>query len=125
MRHTESAEYVATRRYASDRERTNELYFHCKRVLDAQRGRVNDPKLAAQPILFASGTTIFRDTGYECSRCRRKVGRAFAATSETHRILNRNGEPTRRAATLCVPCWSELVRYDGMPDLPDAEVRYC
>jgi hypothetical protein len=124
---TETAEYVATRRYADRRAIDRALYAHTRRVMDARRGRVADEALARQPLLTVSGTTVFSaDTGYECNRCLHLTGAAYVATSETHRIVNRSGDPTRRPAGLCVQCWSELVRDEDDPaDLPNVEVRWC
>ncbi|WP_432157818.1 hypothetical protein [Streptomyces sp. bgisy153] len=124
MRSDQTAEFVAMRLYRSKRELERAFYEHNRRVARARYDRT-DAAMAAEPALSLSGTTVFRRSEYECQACCRDVGMAFAADSETHRIVNRSGEPTRRTVGLCAPCWSRTVRYEGDDKRPVVEVRYA
>ncbi|MFB7919348.1 hypothetical protein [Streptomyces sp. NPDC056061] len=99
MRSDQTAHFVATRPYATRRDVRRAVYEHNTRIARAPKGS----EMAAQPLLTMSGETIMA-AGYECCACRRNAGTAYYATSETHRILNRSGEPTRRPVGLCIPC---------------------
>ncbi|MGW6638526.1 hypothetical protein [Streptomyces cyaneofuscatus] len=121
MRSDQTAAFVATRSYASQRAMNQAIYEHNARVTRAPKGS----PLAAEPGLTASGTTVMRYSDYECQACYRSVGMAFSADSTTHRIINRSGEPTRRPVSLCVKHWSETVRCEGdRPNLPVIVVRF-
>ncbi|MFE6493361.1 hypothetical protein [Streptomyces sp. NPDC057748] len=120
MRSDQTALFISTRPYRSQRELNRAIYEHNTRVARAEKGT----DLARQTKLIASGTTVMALSDYECQACRRSVGMAFEATTETHRILNRSGESTRRPVSLCVPCWSRHVRYEGDDNMPVAEVRF-
>lgn len=125
MRSDHRAQFVATRPYTDRRALERALYEHNRRVV---RSRREDPEgeLARQPTLTVSGSTVFSAETAECGKCQHQVPLAFGATSQTHRIVNRSDEPTRRTAWLCVQCWSATVRDDDDPDgLPVVTVRWC
>ncbi|MEU1074344.1 MULTISPECIES: hypothetical protein [unclassified Streptomyces] len=123
MRSDQTAEFVASRPYATRDALKRALDDHNSRVLRARRGGTDD-KLADQPALTLSGETVILRSDYECQACYRDVGMAFTADSTTHRIVNRSGEPTKRPVGLCVPCWSRTVRYEGDDKRPVIEVRF-
>ncbi|PKA37943.1 hypothetical protein [Streptomyces sp. SM8] len=121
MRSDQTAEFVATRPYRTRDDACQALYEHARRVSRAAK----DDALSKEPALSMSGSTIMRQSDYECAACCRDVGKAFAADSTTHRIITRSGEPTRRTVGLCVPCWSRHARFDGDEHLPTAAVRFA
>ena len=122
MRGDETAQYVATRPYKDGRERNNALYAHAKRVMRARLSGQGDP-LGDEPALAVSGTIIFRHGPAECRIAHHGAAKVFYANSDTHRVLNRNGEAC--ATWLCVRHWSEYKREEGDdPGLPVAEVQY-
>jgi hypothetical protein len=124
MRTDQTAHFVATRPYADGRKRRQAVYEHNTRVTHARR-REGDAALAAEPTLTISGETIYSDESGECCKCQHRPEKVFGADSETHRIVNRSGNPVRRVVGLCVQCWSRLVRTDeDRPDAPDEEVRW-
>ncbi|MEU5900392.1 hypothetical protein [Streptomyces venezuelae] len=125
MRSDHRAQFVATRPYTDRRALERALYEHNRRVAHARR---EDPEgeLARQPRLTVSGSTVFSAETAACGKCQHLVPFTFGATSQTHRIVNRSGESTRRTAWLCVQCWSATVLDDDDPaDLPLAAVRWC
>ncbi|GGX26594.1 hypothetical protein [Streptomyces chryseus] len=124
MRSDQTAEFVATRPYIDDRARRRAINEHNRRVVRARRDG-GEEKLAAEALLTMSGTTIFFDNAWECRKCQHLVGALFAADSDTHRIVNRSGNPVRPGTGLCVRCWSATVRYEcDDPDLPIIEIRW-
>lgn len=129
-----TASYVARQCYSDGRAINRALYEHSQRVLDARRGyplpegirERHRAELALEPLLTRSGTIIFRMDD-QCVRCQQGRPELFYATSETHRVINRSGDPVKEdRCWLCVRCWSELKRdEDDSEDLPDVEVLYC
>lgn len=120
MRSNQTAEFIADRPYRNIREIRRAVGEHNSRVVRAPK----DSPMAAEPKLTMSGNTVMVMSEYECHACYRNVGKAFTADSTTHRIVNRSGDPTRRPVSLCVPCWSKTVRYEGDDKRPVIKVRF-
>ncbi|MEV7250277.1 hypothetical protein [Streptomyces cyaneofuscatus] len=121
MRSDQTAKFIASRSYTDQRATERAVYEHNRRVARASKGDA----LAAEPRLTLSGSTVMALSDYECQACCRGVGMAFAANSDTHHIVNRSGEPTRRTVSLCTRCWSDTVRHDGDEKKPVVEVVYA